>query len=89
MSIESVKIESNVKPVDDTNAKLQTTRANQSAETQAVKPTDTLSLSEEAKNISPIMANINSDVYSKPEVLREVAMKLMQELYTEDSGTRI
>jgi len=89
MSIESVKIESNVKPVDDTSAKLQTTRANQSAEIQAVKPTDTLSLSEEAKNISPIMANINSDVYNKPEVLREVALKLMQELNAEGTGTKV
>ena len=89
MSIEPVKIESNVKPVNDTNTKLQTSKAAQTADTQAVKPTDTLSISEEVKNISPIMANINSDVYNKPEVLREVAMKLMQELYSEDSGTKV
>ncbi len=89
MSIEPIKIETNIKPIDDTSAKLQTTKANQPAETQAVKPTDTLSISEDVKNISPIMANINSDVYNKPEVLREVAMKLMQELYSEDSGTKV
>ncbi|OGU38534.1 MAG: hypothetical protein A2X61_08070 [Ignavibacteria bacterium GWB2_35_12] len=89
MSIESVKIDSNVKPIDDTSTKLQTAKAGQQAETQPVKPTDTLSISEEVKNISPIMANINSDVYNKPEVLRDVALKLMQELYQEDTGTRV
>ena len=89
MSIETIKIDSNIKPIDETSAKLQSTRTGQTAESQPVKPTDTLSLSEEVKNISPIMANINSDVYNKPEVLREVAMKLMQELYTEDTGTKV
>lgn len=89
MSIESVKNEPNVQNVDVLGTKLQATRINQGAETQTVKPADTLSLSEDLKNISPIMANINSDVYSKPEVLREVAMKLMQDLYTEDSGTKV
>ena len=88
MSIESVKIDSNVKPVDEVSTK-HTTKINQPPETQTVKPADTLSLSEEVKNISPIMANINSDIYNKPEVLREVAMKLMQELYSEDSGTKV
>ncbi|MBI5325010.1 MAG: hypothetical protein HZB41_07045 [Ignavibacteriae bacterium] len=89
MSIEPVKIESNVNPVDSNTERQQAARASQSAENNAVKPADSLSLSEEVKNISPIMANINSDVYNKPEILREVAMKLMQELYSEDKGTTV
>ncbi|TAL68358.1 MAG: hypothetical protein EPN82_11060 [Bacteroidetes bacterium] len=89
MSIESVKNEPNVLPVDANVERQQTSKTNQTVEASNVKSTDTLSLSEEAKNISPIMANINSDVYNKPEVLREVAMKLMQELYSEDNGTKV
>jgi hypothetical protein len=89
MSIESIKNDTNVFPVDDSTLKTQTTKQYQPGEQQAVKYSDTLSISEEVRNINPIMANINSDVYNKPEVLREVALKLMQELYTEDSGTKV
>lgn len=89
MSIESVKNEANVLTVDAAPERQQPAKTSQTVEANNVKTTDTLSLSEEAKNISPIMANINSDVYNKPDVLREVAMKLMQELYSEDIGTKV
>jgi hypothetical protein len=81
MSIESVNNERQVYPVDD---KTKINKQNQPAGQEAVKPAqpaDMLSISDEVKNISHITANINADVYGKPEVLRDVALKLMQELY--------
>ena len=81
MSIEPVNNERQVFQVDD-NAK--SAKQNQLAgegTVKATQPADKLSISDEVKNINHITANINADVYNKPEVLRDVALKLMKELY--------
>ncbi len=53
------------------------------AESASVSREDSLQLSSEAKKLSPIKAKIESGFYNQPDVLREVAQKLVKEFNLE------
>ena len=50
--------------------------APEASEKQAARKKDRLELSSEAKTLQPIEARLESGFYDKPEVLRQVALKL-------------
>ncbi len=53
------------------------------ADAASLSREDSLVLSSEAKKLSPIKAKIESGFYNQPDVLREVAQKLVKEFSLE------
>lgn len=77
----------NISSVNNSNSRVgsnpQTARNSQAAVVsggQTARKSDRLELSDEAKNLHPIEARIESGYYDKPEVLRAIALKLSLEL---------
>lgn len=57
--------------------------AKQAEETKTTERTDTLELSEEARNLSPIQARINEGGYNDPDILKYVAQRMAYEIQSE------
>ncbi|MGA2297292.1 MAG: hypothetical protein ABSG15_07085 [FCB group bacterium] len=65
----------------DAHSKIQKAKPDQAAvQTTVNKQGDTLTLSAEAKNLQPVVANLQSGFYNKPDVIKNVANKISQEL---------
>jgi len=55
-------------------------QAASASEQQPPKRTDSLELSQESRTLDPIEAKIASGYYDKPEVMRQIALKLSLQL---------
>jgi hypothetical protein len=65
----------------DSHSKIQKPQPDQViAQTKTNKQGDKLTLSEEAKNLQPVVANLHSGYYNKPDVIRNVSRKISQAL---------
>ncbi len=84
MTIDNIK-SSGLYKASESSIKSKYKDSDKSRETEAssLSREDSLVLSSEAKKLSPIKAKIESGFYNQPDVLREVAQKLVKEFNLE------
>ncbi len=83
MNIDSVRING---PLYEKSADIKSKQKEASAAADSGKSAsvvDKLELSDEAKRLNPVKSRIDSGYYDRPEVLREVAKKMAQNLASE------